>query len=63
MTSSICCLTLSGSAAGRSTLLRTGTISWPASMRLVDVGERLRLDALAGVDHQQRALDRRRASG
>ena len=24
--------------------------------RLVDVGERLRLDALAGVDHQQRAL-------
>ncbi len=24
--------------------------------RLVDVGERLRLDALAGIDHQQRAL-------
>ncbi len=24
--------------------------------RLIDVGERLRLDALAGVDHQQRAL-------
>ena len=24
--------------------------------RLVDVGQRLRLDALAGVDHQQRAL-------
>ena len=24
--------------------------------RLVDVGERLRLDALAGVDHQERAL-------
>ena len=24
--------------------------------RLIDVGERLRLDALAGVDHQQRAF-------
>ena len=56
ITSSICCLTRSGSAAGRSILLRTGTISWSSSMRLVDVGERLRLDALAGVDHQQRAL-------
>jgi hypothetical protein len=28
MTSSICCLIFSGSAAGRSTLFRTGTISW-----------------------------------
>jgi hypothetical protein len=27
--------------------------------RLVDVGERLRLDALRRVDHQQRALARR----
>ena len=32
MTSSIWVLTRSGSAAGRSILLRTGTISWPASM-------------------------------
>jgi hypothetical protein len=32
ITSSICCFTLSGSAAGRSTLLSTGTISWPASI-------------------------------
>ena len=32
ITSSICFLTASGSAAGRSTLLSTGTISWPASM-------------------------------
>ncbi len=24
--------------------------------RLIDIGERLRLDALAGIDHQQRAL-------
>ncbi len=27
--------------------------------RLIDIGERLRLDALAGIDHQQRALARR----
>jgi hypothetical protein len=32
ITSSICCLTRSGSAAGRSILLRTGTISWLASI-------------------------------
>ena len=57
ITSSICCLTRSGSAAGRSILLSTGTISWLASMRVVDVGERLRLDALGGVDDQERALD------
>ena len=31
--------------------------------RLVDVGEGLRLDALAGVDHQERAFARREASG
>ena len=31
ITSSICCLTRSGSAAGRSTLLRIGTISWSLS--------------------------------
>ena len=32
ITSSICCLTRSGSAAGRSILLRIGTISWLASI-------------------------------
>ena len=32
ITSSICCFTLSGSAAGRSILFSTGTISWCASM-------------------------------
>jgi len=32
ITSSICCFTRSGSAAGRSILLSTGTISWPASI-------------------------------
>ena len=30
--------------------------------RLVDVGQRLRLDALGGVDHQQRALARGEAA-
>ena len=30
--------------------------------RLVDVGERLRLDALRRIDHQQRALARRQAA-
>jgi hypothetical protein len=56
MTSSICSLIRSGSAAGRSILLSTGTISWSASMACIDIGQRLRFDALAGVDHQQRAL-------
>jgi len=32
ITSSICSFTRSGSAAGRSILLSTGTISWSASM-------------------------------
>jgi hypothetical protein len=32
ITSSICCFTRSGSAAGRSILLRMGTISSPASI-------------------------------
>ena len=30
--------------------------------RLIDVGERLRLDALRGIDHQQRALARGEAA-
>ena len=36
ITSSICCLTRSASAAGRSILLRTGTISWLWSMAWYD---------------------------
>ncbi len=32
ITSSICCFTRSGSAAGRSILFSTGTISWSASI-------------------------------
>ena len=56
ITSSICWRTRSGSAAGRSILFSTGTISWSWSMRLIDVGQGLGLDALAGVHHQDRAL-------
>ncbi len=56
MTSSICSRMRSGSAAGRSILLRTVTISWLLSMRLIDVGERLGLDALRRIDHQKRTF-------
>ena len=56
MTSSICFLTPSGSADGRSILLSTGTIVEVVVERQVDVGQRLRLDALRRVDDQQRAL-------
>ena len=56
ITSSICCFTRSGSAAGRSILFSTGTISWFGVDRLVDIGQRLRLDPLGGIDHQQAAL-------
>jgi len=37
-------------------LLMTGTISWLCSDRLVDIGGRLRLDALRRIDHEQCAL-------
>ena len=56
ITSSIWRRTFSGSAAGRSILLMTGTIVEVVVQRQVDVGQRLRLDPLRGVDHQQRAL-------
>ena len=46
----------SGSAAGRSILLSTGISSRFALDGQVGVGQRLGLDALAGVHHQQRAL-------
>ena len=55
-TLSICSLTRSGSAAGRSILLITGTRSRLPFDRQVGVGERLRLHPLRGVDHQQRPL-------
>ena len=54
--SSICCLTQSGRATGRSILLSTGTIVEVVVEREVDVGERLRLDALRRIDDEQRAL-------
>ncbi len=49
-------MTTSGWADGRSILLMTGTITRFCAQREVDVGERLGLDALGGVDHQDRAL-------
>ena len=58
MTSSIWRRTFSGSAAGRSILLITGTMARLLFDRQVDVGQRLRLDPLGSVDHQHRALAR-----
>ena len=46
----------SGSAAGRSILLSTGMIVEVVLERQVEVREGLRLDALRGVDEQDRAL-------
>ena len=46
----------SGWAAGRSILLSTGMIVQVVLQREVEVGQRLRLDALRGVDEQDRAL-------
>ena len=46
----------SGCAAGRSILLSTGMMVRSALEREVEVGQRLRLDALRGVDEQDRAL-------
>ena len=48
--------TRSGSALGRSILLMTGMIVEVGLERQVDVGQRLRLDALRGVDDEERAL-------
>ena len=48
----------SGSAAGRSILLSTGMIVQVVLERQVEVRERLRLDALRGIDEQDRAFAR-----
>ena len=50
--------TRSGSAPGRSILFSTGISSRPGVDSEVGVGHRLRLDALRGVHHQQRAFAR-----
>ena len=62
ITSSICCFTRSGSAAGRSILFRIGHDFVVGLDRLVDVGQGLRLDPLAGIDDQQRPLARGEAA-
>ena len=49
-------MTCSGSAVGRSILLMTGMIVRSSLERQVDVGEGLGLDALGGVDDEDRAL-------
>ena len=49
-------MTTSGWAEGRSILLMTGTMTRPWREGEVDVGERLGLDALGGVDDEDGAL-------
>ncbi len=56
ITSSICFLTRSSSADGRSILFEDGKDLEVVVERLIDVGERLRLHALACIDDQDRAL-------
>ena len=57
MTSSICSLDAVGLGGGEVDLVEDGDDLVAGVDRLVDVGERLRLDALAGVDDEERALD------
>ena len=56
ITSSICCLDAVGLGGRQVDLVEDRHDLVAGVERVVDVGERLRLDALAGVDHQQRAL-------
>ena len=56
MTSSISCCTRSGSALGQVDLVDDRHDLEVVVERQVDVGQRLRLDALRGVDDQDRAL-------
>ena len=56
ITSSICCLMRSGSAAGQVDLVEHRHDLVAGVERMIDIGERLRLDPLARVDDQQRAL-------
>ena len=56
ITSSICSLIRSGSAAGKIDLVENGDDLMPRVEGVIDVRQRLRLDPLARVDHQERAL-------
>ncbi len=58
MTSSISRRTSSGVRVGEVDLVDDGDHLEVVVDRLVHVGEGLRLDALGGVDHQERALTR-----
>ena len=57
MTSSICSLTRVGLGGGEVDLVEDGDDLVAGVDRLVDVGEGLGLDALGGVDDEERALD------
>ena len=57
MTSSICCLTRGDVGGGQIDLVEDRDDLVVGVERVIDVGEGLRLDALGGIDDQQRALD------
>ena len=56
MTSSICSLIAVGLGGGQVDLVEDRDDLVAGVERLIDIGERLRLDALAGVDDQERAF-------
>ena len=62
ITSSICCFTRSRFGGGQVDLVEDGDDLVIVVERLVDVGERLRLHALAGIHHQQGAFARGEAA-
>ena len=63
ITSSICCLDLVGFGGRQVDLVQHRHDLVVVVERLIDIGERLRLDALAGIDDQQRALTGRQRAG
>ena len=63
ITSSICCLTRGDVGGGQVDLVEDRHDLVVGVERVVDVGEGLRLDALGGIDDQQRAFDGGHASG
>ena len=57
MTSSICCLTRANIGGGQIDLVEDGDDFVVGIEGVVDIGQRLRLDALGGIDDEQRAFD------
>ena len=62
MSRSISCARLRGSALGRSILLMTGDDRQVVLEGQIDVGHRLRLDPLRGIDDEERAFARGEAA-